>query len=764
MNNLLNATGAMLMSLAVVGAALAQPSPQLAQPKVAEGGKPIMMDARQGVVTVEGFGKVDRAYFYDETITPEQGSGGGGVSELLPPVWHLEAGEALRVRLRNKLDPAGGDCHMFRTNLHTHGLLVAPWTEQDSPYHKLGDYIFADTFPERTPACATVPDPTRPDQPKPSASSAEYEIKLPSAHPSGLFWYHPHPHMLTERQVGGGMAGLIAVGQLWDYAYLHCNLNGPVMACQTPADREQEAAARRQVKERFLMLKDMQVLPHAAPAPAGVAWQYNDSPDAALCGAEPGQPDGRKGSCSGPQGPGPWLFPVNGQLHPQIDVTSAAQVWRIGNTSPDVTYRLALVEGGNTLCMQVLSRDGVAIASAGTGGTDPGNPPDNRVFESEVILMPGSRVELFISYADALNLLPGKQLTVRGTACGHTGAVTSGPVAAEFVTLGFDTGSNAAGAADRVGDPWPAIELAGVTLQPPLVSIAAAGEGSPRMRVIPTLPATPGGAAVPSSVGALRQRLAGDTASQQALRRPDPPDHPPTPPTAKAACGPGQPGTDDSHDARAELGQVRVVWFAVDHKGTTVPSAALDRDPAQASAMLPSAPADGSFELATEIRDASGSRVWPSGPVQLQTFDPERTDVCVRAGHREVWRLVNLSDETHNFHIHQSKFRVLAVHDPYGQLRQGAASALSPDQVHDVYPVPKFGYVDVEIGFGLGAEGDLVGGLAYRPGEVPASVPRPVQVGRFVFHCHILEHEDGGMMGVVEVLPALVQDASSQPP
>ncbi len=25
-------------------------------------------------------------------------------------------------------------------------------------------------------------------------------------------------------------------------------------------------------------------------------------------------------------------------------------------------------------------------------------------------------------------------------------------------------------------------------------------------------------------------------------------------------------------------------------------------------------------------------------------------------------------------------------------------------------------------------------------------------VGTFVFHCHILEHEDGGMMGSVEVV------------
>jgi FtsP/CotA-like multicopper oxidase with cupredoxin domain len=26
-------------------------------------------------------------------------------------------------------------------------------------------------------------------------------------------------------------------------------------------------------------------------------------------------------------------------------------------------------------------------------------------------------------------------------------------------------------------------------------------------------------------------------------------------------------------------------------------------------------------------------------------------------------------------------------------------------------------------------------------------------VGTFVYHCHLLEHEDGGMMGTVRVLP-----------
>jgi FtsP/CotA-like multicopper oxidase with cupredoxin domain len=31
---------------------------------------------------------------------------------------------------------------------------------------------------------------------------------------------------------------------------------------------------------------------------------------------------------------------------------------------------------------------------------------------------------------------------------------------------------------------------------------------------------------------------------------------------------------------------------------------------------------------------------------------------------------------------------------------------------------------------------------------------RGPDIGDFVYHCHILEHEDGGMMAIVRVLPA----------
>jgi FtsP/CotA-like multicopper oxidase with cupredoxin domain len=37
----------------------------------------------------------------------------------------------------------------------------------------------------------------------------------------------------------------------------------------------------------------------------------------------------------------------------------------------------------------------------------------------------------------------------------------------------------------------------------------------------------------------------------------------------------------------------------------------------------------------------------------------------------------------------------------------------------------------------------------------------PDSVGTFVYHCHLLEHEDGGMMGLVRVEPAQPQALQS---
>jgi FtsP/CotA-like multicopper oxidase with cupredoxin domain len=107
-------------------------------------------------------------------------------------------------------------------------------------------------------------------------------------------------------------------------------------------------------------------------------------------------------------------------------------------------------------------------------------------------------------------------------------------------------------------------------------------------------------------------------------------------------------------------------------------------------------------------------------------FDPNRVDTRVRLGDVEEWTLMNSTGEQHNFHIHQTDFLVTEIN----------GVARPPYQLHDTMNLPY-----------------AVNG---KPGVVKILVPftDPLSVGRFVYHCHILEHEDGGMMAVIQVDPA----------
>jgi FtsP/CotA-like multicopper oxidase with cupredoxin domain len=100
------------------------------------------------------------------------------------------------------------------------------------------------------------------------------------------------------------------------------------------------------------------------------------------------------------------------------------------------------------------------------------------------------------------------------------------------------------------------------------------------------------------------------------------------------------------------------------------------------------------------------------------TFDHNRVDVKVPLGNIEEWTIRNASDELHIFHIHQVSFQVIE--------RNGKPVPF--DGLQDTVNVPIHGEVKVRIAF-----------------------TDPTIVGRFMFHCHILEHEDKGMMQQIEV-------------
>jgi hypothetical protein len=122
------------------------------------------------------------------------------------------------------------------------------------------------------------------------------------------------------------------------------------------------------------------------------------------------------------------------------------------------------------------------------------------------------------------------------------------------------------------------------------------------------------------------------------------------------------------------------------------------------------------------------------GPKQ---FDPARVDSTIVAGTVEEWTINNASGELHVFHIHQTDFQVTEVNGE---------------------PQEFIGHLD-NVNVPYQEEGGP-------PGQVKLLIDfrNPDIVGKFVYHCHILEHEDGGMMSVAEVVSPLVANPLTDRP
>jgi FtsP/CotA-like multicopper oxidase with cupredoxin domain len=99
-----------------------------------------------------------------------------------------------------------------------------------------------------------------------------------------------------------------------------------------------------------------------------------------------------------------------------------------------------------------------------------------------------------------------------------------------------------------------------------------------------------------------------------------------------------------------------------------------------------------------------------------KTFDPTRIDQRVNAGAIEEWTIINTSPMDHPFHLHVWPMQVITV----------GSDTLAPATWQDVVNVPAHSRSTVRIAFE-----DFT--------------------GTAVFHCHILDHEDNGMMGIITV-------------
>jgi FtsP/CotA-like multicopper oxidase with cupredoxin domain len=98
-------------------------------------------------------------------------------------------------------------------------------------------------------------------------------------------------------------------------------------------------------------------------------------------------------------------------------------------------------------------------------------------------------------------------------------------------------------------------------------------------------------------------------------------------------------------------------------------------------------------------------------------FDPHRVDIRSKLNTVEEWIIRNASDEEHSFHVHTNHFQLMSIN---GQPHTGHG-------LQDVANVPAKGQLVIRMRFST-------------------------YTGKTVFHCHILNHEDLGMMAVLEIV------------
>jgi bilirubin oxidase len=193
--------------------------------------------------------------------------------------------------------------------------------------------------------------------------------------------------------------------------------------------------------------------------------------------------------------------------------------------------------------------------------------------------------------------------------------------------------------------------------------------------------------------------------------------------------GGGEPGTEFEPANPETTGQV--MRFVV------VPSASVDTSVPPADLTLPTltplGPADNERKVSLNEAESSGFEGAPSEAL-LGTVNedgsgnpmPWMADITehVRLNDTEIWEIHNFTADAHPIHIHEVMFQVL-------DRRPLGGSSRGPEAW-------EHGFKDTVITY---------------PGELTRVKARFDLAGRYVWHCHIVDHEDNEMMRPYGISP-----------
>ena len=521
----------------------------------------------------------------------------------------------------------------------------------------------------------------------------QYDIYIPANHPSGIYWFHPHVHGLNVNQISEGLSGLITIGSVTDY------LSPPPGMSTIPT--------------RYLVLKDMQV--HSKG-------NVMDQESARFCSPFPVHGVAREGYCQGwyslgipddnDNRPGNfeggvWYFTINGLLDPQIPMPDApGELWRLLNAGASRSYDLVLQDDqtGKDLPFQVVSLDGVALAAP--EGAVAAQSQVGAVGKAQVVPCPvqsspsatqpvcATHLVLFPSSRAEIWVFPQDKSATLKTLMLYTGPRGDRWPEASLAHLVVHQGSTTAGTALLEVKPFQKALLSpqGLLGAPVRASFAGVSSSLPLERAQELIHST---SKAPSATRLNPRQLATVATRLKEISKP-----------AASLASPTCSALPAGHRRR--------IFFGIP----------------------PSQPA--AFGLGYEEVDGSDNPV-PGTFRDVASFDPATINICLPLGPHstpvtEEWELVNLSAEAHNFHIHQTEFYVLARNAPEGDA----------DAMMDNVVLPNGG---------RSCNGSVA---TWRAGRCPVEtvmVRIPfAEVGDFIYHCHIGEHQDGGMMAHIRVI------------
>ena len=242
------------------------------------------------------------------------------------PTLRVLPGDTLIIHLHNDLSPGPSsadnqhrmaassdreDCgdvamNISTTNLHFHGMTIPPICHQDDVIHTAVQ----------------------------GGESFDYRFTVPLDEPPGLYWYHPHPHGFSERQIQGGASGALIVDGL-----------------------ETRFPFLSELPERVIFLRDQQRIGPEAAGATVPSWDLSVN-----------------------------FIPITYPHHVPAIIPIAAnekQFWRVANASADTIYDLEILVRQIAQPLQVLALDGVALPAPQT--------------QTQVLLPPGARAEFVVT-------------------------------------------------------------------------------------------------------------------------------------------------------------------------------------------------------------------------------------------------------------------------------------------------------------------------------------------------------------------------------